>query len=161
MRLIWLAWASVVLSGCGSAGGGAAGTALQPGVQLVEIGTGAGSAATVLYAAGFTLQLPAGVTLPADPSSGEVAAGVLQPADATALAGARYLPAADGAPAQLSVTIADPLGFAVGALATLSCSVAPGASLGASGFSLAGFSARDSNGAVIPGVTAHLTLRTQ
>jgi len=161
MRHIWLALVAVLLAGCGSGGSGAAGTALQPGVVAVDLSTQAASPATVLYAAEFTLHLPAGVTLAADASSGEVAAGVLHPADGSALAGARYLPATAAAPAQVTVNIIDPMGFAVGDLASLNCSVAPGAALSAAGFSLDGFSARDANGAVIPGITPRFTLRTQ
>ena len=165
MRLVWLALVIALLAGCGS--GGAAGNSVDPGpapgpaTAIVEFGTRAASAQTVLYAVEFVLHLPAGVTLPANPTSGEVPAGVLQTALSGALSGARYQPATAAAQALVRVNITDPGGFAVGDLATLTCNVAPGASLNPAGFSLAGFSARDANGAVITGITAHLGVKTQ
>ena len=161
MRLIWLALGAALLSGCGSGGGAAAGGAVQPVAVLVDISTQAASGAAVLYAVEFTLLLPAGVTLPADSSSGEVPAGVLHAVDSAALAGARFLPATAGSRASVRVNIADPVGFGAGDLASLTCTVAPGASVNTAGFSLGGFSARDANGAVIPGVTPSFTLLTQ
>ena len=160
MKLIWLALVAL-LAGCGAGGGGTAGSSVQPGELMVDVSTQAGTAATVLYAVEFTLHLPAGVTLVADPTSGEVAQGVLQPVDTAALAGARYLPAAAGVLASVKANIVDPVGVGAGPCVTLTCQVAPGASLSASGFSLDGFSARDANGAVIPGITPHFAVRTQ
>ena len=161
MRLIWLALIAALLAGCGAGGGSTVTSAVQPGGVVVELSTRAGSAATVLYAVEFTLHLPAGVTLPADSSSGEVPAAVLHAADSAALAGARYQPATAGAQALVKVNIVDPGGFTVGALATMNCTVAPGAVFDGSGFSLDGFSARDASGVAIPGVTPHLTVQLQ
>jgi hypothetical protein len=161
MRLIWLALVTALLAGCGGGGGGgAAGNAGEPGTVTVELSTRAATAGTVIYGVELTLHLPAGVTLPADPVTGEVSAGLLHPADAAAFAGARYLPATTGAKASVKVNIADPTGFGIGGLATLTCSVAPGVSVNVSDFSLDGFSARDANAAVIPGITPHFTVRT-
>jgi len=175
MKLIWLVLAAVILAGCGAGGGGAAGNAggpgqasADPGTQagaastaIVELGTQADSAATVIYGVELTLRLPAGVTLPADPASGEVSDGVLRPVDARAFAGARYLPAKDGVQASVKVIITDSGGYAVGDLATLNCAVAPGVTVSGSGFSLEGFSARDAGGVEIRGITPRFTVRTQ
>jgi len=161
MRLIWLVLVAALLAGCGGGGGAAAGSASEPVALVVDLGTQAASPATVLYAVEFTLRLPAGVTLPADPASGEVSKGALHPVDAATYAGARYLPATTGAQASVKVNIVFAGGFAVGDFATLACSVSPAAALGGSEFSLDGFSARDANGAEITGVTPHLTVRTQ
>jgi hypothetical protein len=162
MRGIWLALCTALLSGCGAGGGvTSTGSTAQPGTAIVEIATQAGSPATVMYAVEYTLRLPAGVTLATAPSSAELAAGVLQAADGAALAGGRYLPATAQAQGALLVNIADPVGFTVGPLATINCSVAPGASVSAAGFTLEGFSARDSNGAVIPDIIPRVTLKTQ
>jgi glycerol uptake facilitator-like aquaporin len=161
MRLIWLALVTALLAGCGGGGGGgAAGNAGEPGTVTVVLSTQAASAATVIYGVELTLHLPAGVTLPADPVSGLVSGGLLHPAVTADVAVARYLPAAAGVQASAKVNIAQATGFAVGGLATLTCSVAPGASANGADFSLDGFSARDANGAVIPGITPHLTVRT-
>jgi len=160
MRLIWLALVTALLAGCG-AGGGAAGNAVETGAVTVELGTQAASAATVIYAVELTLHLPAGVTLPVDPGNGLVSVGWLHPAVAADLAEASYLPATVGAGASVKVNIAAAEGFAVGDLATLTCSVTPGAALSGLGFSLDGFSARDANGVAIPGVTPRFTVRAQ
>jgi len=87
--------------------------------------------------------------------------GWLHPAVAADLAEASYLPATVGAGASVKVNIAAAEGFAVGDLATLTCSVTPGAALSGLGFSLDGFSARDANGVAIPGVTPRFTVRAQ
>jgi hypothetical protein len=161
MRLVLVALVSSLLAGCGAGGGGAAGGTVQSGSVAVEFSTEAGNAATVLYAVQFTLQLPAGATLPADPASGEVSVGALRAADGAALVGARYLAATAGAPASVKVNIIDPGGFTTGVLATLTCSTAQGTVVNASAFSLAGFSAKDASGAVIPGITPHFTVKAQ
>ena len=161
MRFIRLALVAALLAGCGTGGGGAAGSAVQATQALVEFSTESGSVGTVLYAVDFTLHLPSGVTLAADSTSGEVAAAALQPADSSALAGARFQPASAGAPASVRVNIVDPGGFGVGPLAVLSCSVAPGSTVASAGFSLEGFSAKDASGAIIPGITPRFTVRTQ
>ena len=169
MRLVWLILLAALLAGCGSGGGSTAGstvpapapgTGTGAGTGTVGFSTQAASNATVLYAVQFTLHLPAGVTLPADAASGEVPAGLLHPVDTAALAGARFLPASGSTPASVRVNIADPGGFAVGNLATLTCSVAAGATAGVSGFSLDEFLAKDENGVVISGITPHFTVST-
>ena len=152
---------AAALAGCGSGGSGAAGSAVQAAQALVELSTESGSAGTVLYAVEFTLHLPPGVSLAADPASGEVAAAALHAADSSALAGGRFQPASAGAPAFVRVNIVDPGGCGVGPLATLSCSVAPGSTVTRAGCSLEGFSAKDANGAIIPGITPRFTVRTQ
>jgi hypothetical protein len=161
MRLIWLALLVALVAGCGSGGGGAGGSAVEPAQVTVQLSTEAANAATVLYAVQLTLRLPSGVAVAADPVSGEVSAGVLHPVDSAALAGARYQPATAGAQGSLTLNIVDPVGFTVGALATLNCTIAPGTALSGAGFTLEGFSAKDLNGAALPGITPRLTLQTQ
>ena len=160
MRLIWLALFAALLAGCGSGGGSAGGATLLPGVTLVDISTQGGDATTVLNAVQFTLRLPAGVTLPVDPESGMVSAAALHTVAAD-LSGAFYQPATAGAQATVTLNVVSTVGFAVGDLATLSCTAAPGTSVSASGFSLDGFSAKDPNGVAIPGITARFAIRTQ
>jgi hypothetical protein len=161
MRLIWLALLVALVAGCGSGGGSAGGSAVQPTQLSVLLSTEAANAATVLGAVQLTLRLPAGVGVTADPTSGEVSAGVLHPTDSAALAGARYQPATASARGSVTVNIVDPVGFTVGALATLNCTISSGTAVNGAGFTLEGFSAKDLNGAVIPGVTPRLTLQTQ
>jgi hypothetical protein len=168
MRLIWLALVAAVLAGCGSGGGTAAGNAVQSVTTTATVGLSTQSAGStnVLYAVQFTLHLPAGVTLPADATSGEVPAGVLLPVDSAALAGARYQPASGGNLASVRINIVDPGGFAVGDLATLACSVTPGATASATGFSLDGFTSwvwdtGTNSATVISGISPHFTVKTQ
>ena len=161
MRLIWLALLVALVAGCGSGGGGAEGSAVEPAQLTVQLSTDAANAATVLYAVQLTLRLPAGVAVTADPASGEVSTGVLHPVDSAALAGARYQAATAGTLGSVTLNIVDPVGFTVGALATLNCTVSPGTVPNAAGFTLEGFFAKDLNGVVIPGVTPRLTLQTQ
>jgi len=109
----------------------------------------------------LTLHLPAGVTVAADAVSGEVAAGALHLVDAAALAGARYLPATAASPASVRLILADPSGFTVGALGTLTCTATSGTIPSATSFSLDGFSARDANGVALAGIAPQLALRAQ
>jgi len=159
MRFVWLALIVALLAGCGSGGGGAGGSVVQPAQATVAVSTEAASASTVLYAVQLTLRLPAGVTVAADPASGEVSAGILHPVDSAALAGARYQAATAAAQASVTLNIVDPAGLTVGALATLTCTVSPGSALNGTGFTLEGFSAKDQNGVVISGITPRLTLQ--
>jgi hypothetical protein len=159
MRLAWLVLLAAVMPGCGGSGGASAGSALQPEQLTVSFATHANDPATVLYAVDLVLQLPDGVTVAADASG--AAAGVLVPADGGALAGARYYPRAGGVPATAKVIIADPTGFAVGPLGTLTCNVAPGYAANASAFGILAFSAKDHSGAPLPEITADFTLRSR
>lgn len=162
MRYIWLVVAIALLWGCGGGGGGiTAGSTVQPTTVQIRISTQAAAPATVLYAVDFTLQLPNGVTVAADSTSGEVDQGVLQPSDSAALAGGRYQGAVAGAPATVKVNVIDPGGFAVGPLATLSCQLAPGTAIDASSFPVAAFSARDAGGVRLPEVTHSITVLAQ
>lgn len=164
IRLVMAAFLTLLGAGCGSGGGSTAVNNAPGGTAVVVIRTEASAAVHLLYAAEFTLALPAGVTVAADGSSGEVATGAggpLHVADASALAAGRYQPAAGTTPATVHVVLADPNGFGVGDLATVTCTVAPGTALAATGFSLQGFSAKDFNGASISGVTPHLALQAQ
>jgi hypothetical protein len=153
--------------GCGSGGGASLDPAPVPSpapgpvAATVVISTRAASAATVIYGVEFVLHLPAGVAVSADAATGEVSAGVLHPSDSGAFAGARYLPTTASSQASVKVNIVDARGFAVGDLATLTCTVSSGAAASAAGFSLDGFAAKDSNGANIPEISPHFTLRTQ
>ena len=158
----------LLLTGCGS-GGSVTGNTGDPGSgpepvptrATVSIGTQAASAETVIYGVQLVVHLPAGVTVSADPVTGEPLPGVLQSADSGMLAGARYRPATTTARGSVQVVIADAGGFAVGNLATLTCVVAPGATASPAGFTLEGFTASDPNGVAMPGITARLSVQTQ
>ena len=126
----------------------------------LSVSTRAASAATVLYGVSFTVTLPAGVSVTADPATGEVPSGVLHVKDTRALAGARLVRATATTPAALKVDIADALGFTVGDLATIECTVQPATEVTAAAFSISNFVSLDANAAPLA-VTPQLSLRTQ
>ena len=168
MRLAWLIIVCVLLTGCGSGSkdgsGSSSGTdddvpipVQVPVTARIKIGTKGPTAETVLYAAQFTLRLPLDVSLPADPAEGMLPDDVLQQAPSGSYAGASYQPATLDAGASLRVNIYHHGGFTVGPLVSLNCIFAPGAAVSVGGFTLDGFSAYDSDGAAIPGITAQVT----
>ena len=171
MRMLWLVMLCLLLGACGGGSGsnsapGDDGSVLTPepvtGTARLGIGTQGPAADSVLYAAQFTLRLPAGVSLPTTSGSNLLPDGLLVPAASGSYAGASFLQAASATSGpQLLVNVAHPGGITVGPLATLTCQVAAGAPPTANAFILESFSARDANGAVIPGITARLTLQTQ
>ena len=168
MKTVWLVLLCAFLAACGSGSkesGGTGGKVMTPdqvtGTARLLISSRGPTADTVLYAAQFTLHLPPGVTLPTSSEGGLLPSGVLVPAPVGSFAGATYRPATEGAAASVQVNITRPGGFTVGPLATLNCSVATGTELAATSFTLDAFSARDSNGIAIPGITGHLALLTQ
>lgn len=168
MRLLWLVFFCALVAGCGSGSQQSAGTDseethLQPvtGPARLVVTTRGATADTVLYGTQFTLRLPEGVALAANPDDHLLQAGVLQPAPAGSFAGASYLAPTAGSGAVLQVNILHPTGFTVGPLAALYCTIPPGMTVTTNSFSLYDFSARDANGVPIPGITAHLALQTQ
>jgi hypothetical protein len=171
MKMPLMLLVTALLAGCGSGGSSAGGAVSaapgqganlgqQAGTATVVVSTRAASADTVLYAVEFKLNLPPGVSVSADPASGEVSAGALHAADGGALAKARYQPATAGTRGFVLVDILDSGGFTVGGLVTLDCTASAGAEAGAAGFSLESFSARDANGAPFPGIIPELAVQT-
>ncbi|WP_224958252.1 hypothetical protein [Geomonas subterranea] len=169
MRVLWLVMLCLLLAACGGSGSNGAGddgNVLTPepvaGTARVTITTMGPAGGSVLNATQFTLRLPAGVSLPTSTGSNLLPDGVLVPAVSGSYTGASFLqPAGAGSGALLLVNIANPGGVTVGPLATLTCQVAAGVVPTADAFTLENFSARDANGAVIPGITARVTLQTQ
>lgn len=168
MRIAWLVILSSLIAGCGSGSHGSTATEgnvmlPQPaqGVARVQITTQGPTPDTVLYGAQFTLSFPPGVILPPPANGGLLPAEVLQPAPSGSYAGASYIETAAGLGPAMLVNISHPGGFTVGPLATVNCTVPPEVGLSAGDITVLGFSARDSNGAPIPGITTRLTLQTQ
>ncbi|UFS69588.1 hypothetical protein LPW11_17020 [Geomonas sp. RF6] len=110
---------ALLLAGCGSGGGG--GGSVSSGTVAVDLTTQAPSVQTVIYGVQLTVRLPAGATVAADATTGEVAAGQLLVKDSAALASARYTPATATTPGSVVIMIADAAGFPPGDLATLLC----------------------------------------
>lgn len=168
MRIVWLALLLGLLTGCGSSGG-VSGNAVDPGpdpeptatTARVTVTAQAESLETVMYGVEFELRLPHGVTVAADPLSGAVLAGSIRFADSRAFTGARYHPATASAPAWIEGLVADPGGFTVGDLATLTCNVAAGVSVSAGSFPLPVFIVKDQNGQAMSAVTPRVSVQTQ
>jgi hypothetical protein len=132
---------------------------VQPSAATIEIGTQAASNSTVLYVVEFTLHLPPGVSVLANPD-GMVQEGMLHTFDKNS-GGASFFPATASSQASVKVDIIVVGGFVVGPLASLTCTVAPGTVVSTSSFLLDGFSAKDENAVIIPGVTPRFTVQTQ
>lgn len=168
MRVAWLIILCAFIAGCGSGSNGTTATEGNvmlpqpaPGAASVQITTQGPTADTVLYAAQFTLRFPPGVSLPATTGGELLPPEVLRPAPSGSFAGASYIPPAAGLGPAIQVNVSHPGGFTVGPLATVNCTVTPGVELSAGDITIQGFSARDSNGAPIPGIATRLTLQTQ
>jgi hypothetical protein len=147
MRLVWLFIVMALLAGCGG-GSGSSGTPgggimipEQPSAAVVEFSTVGGSADTVVYGIDMIVHLPAGVTVSADPATGEVSVDVLKSTVSGAMIGAKYVAATSTAPAYLKVNVASGTGFPQGKFATLTCKVAPGTKVGTASFTIDPFSA--------------------
>jgi len=183
MNIVWLIFclAVIALSGCGGGGTGGAGATDNGGVTTTGGGvtttgganpnaaptrgvlklTTAGVAGTI-SGIDMTVNLPAGVTVAADPVTGEVpngvvtvsgvaAAGTLGTKNATV---AKYAPASTVTPAQLHIVMANAPGFNLGEFATVLFDLATGTALPtADAFTVTGFLARGLDGAGLSGIT--------
>jgi hypothetical protein len=170
IRIALLLMITALLAGCGSGGSGGSSTSgdgrgLGPSSTSssanVTVGALAPAADIVIYGVEFTINLPSGASVAADPSTGETATGLIHTTDSRAFSGGKYTPATATTPATLKLVITDSSGFTAGDLATISCSIAAGSAVTPAGFSLAGFSARGADGAPLSGVTPRLSVLTQ
>lgn len=131
------------------------------GTVRVLVTTQGPAADAVLYAAQFTVRLPAGVSVPTD-ADGTVADGVVAPAIGGGFVGAAVItPSSTASGPVLAVNVANPVGMTVGPLVTLTCTAAAGAVPTADSFTLDAFSARNASGAAISDITSRLSLQTQ
>jgi Glucodextranase, domain B len=153
---------SLLLGGC--SGGGKEATATLPVATatatggLLKLGT-SGAATDLIAGIDLLVSLPAGVTIDADPSSGEAATGAVTVSGAAAgsnsLVVAKYAPAGAGVPATLHMVLLNAAGFHPGEFATVRFNVAAGAGFPAlNAFTVADFTARGVDSSVLGGVTA-------
>jgi hypothetical protein len=180
-NFVWpiLCLAMIALSGCG--GGGTGGTTPEPtqgsnngGVfptggtnplaaptkGLLKLAT-AGAAGTIA-GIDMTVNLPAGVTVAADPNTGEVTTGAITVSGAAAgtfgtqkVAVARFTPASTVTPAQLHIVMANVPGFSVGEFATVQFDLATGTALpAADAFTVTDCIAKGLDGLGLSGITA-------
>ncbi|TSK05320.1 MAG: hypothetical protein FPO08_17640 [Geobacter sp.] len=169
MKLLAVMLMCLLLAACGGSGSdqisGNDGNVHIPepanGTVRVLVTTQGPVADAILYAAQFTLRLPAGVSVPTD-ADGAVADGVVAPAIAGSYVGAVVLtPSTTASGPVLAVNIANPVGMTVGPLVAFTCTTAAVAAPTAESFTVDAFSARNASGAAISDITSRLTLQTQ
>ncbi len=154
--------AATGLSGCSRGGSGQA--ADSPPLSAAVAASGELKLATAgmpntIAGIDLTVNLPAGVSVNADPATGEVASGVVTISGAAAgannLAAAKYVPATDKAPAQLHIAMLNSAGFPLGEFVSIKFDQTAGTSLSEStAFTVANFSARGIDGSTLSGVRA-------
>jgi hypothetical protein len=154
--------AVTALSGCSSGKNGDKTAAAPPlaaatvTAGILKLGTA--GAPNLIGGIDLTVDLPAGVSVEADPKTGEAATGVvtsLGTASGGNLTVAKYAPASGGTPARLHIIVISAGGFPVGEFAAVRFDLAGGAGLPASdAFALTGFSAISPDGSKLGGVSA-------
>jgi len=166
LLMMFFAVAVMALFGCGGGGGGAA---APPTTATLKLST-AGTAGTPIAGIQVTVVLPKGVTVAAtstiDPAVMETNAGVVLLSGATVADPAAfsqlkptavYTPATATTPGKVKIGLASQKDFSLGEFVTLNTVIAAGNVPVATDFTLEGFTAFDSNGAVItPALTASL-----
>ena len=176
-NFVWpiLCLATIALSGCGGGGSGGATPASDngsifttgstnplaaPTKGLLKLAT-AGAAGTIA-GIDMTVDLPAGVTVAADPNTGEVTTGAITVSGAAAgtfgtqnVTAAKFTPASTVTPAQLHIVMANVPGFSVGEFATVQFDLATGTALpAADAFTVTGCIAKGLDGLGLSGITA-------
>src|SRR6185369_7278222 len=154
---------SLLLGGC--SGGGKEAAVTQPLATaakftggLLKLGA-VGTTTDLIAGMDLWVNLPAGVTVDADPSSGEAATGAVTSSGAAggsnSLVAAKYAPAAAGTPAMLHIVVANAAGLNPGEFVTVRFNVAAGASFPAlNAFTVANFSAKGLDSLPLSGMTA-------
>ena len=143
----------LLIAACGGGGGTSMAVYVptKATVKLSSAGTG-----TTIYGIDMTINLPAGVSVRSS-ATGTTEAGVITASGGAAtgsLVTGIYTAPTGTFPATLQVLLANAGGFPVGEFCTVNADVAPGAS---SDFSIESFSARDGDGAAIPGLTGDVS----
>ena len=154
--------AAMALFGCGGGGGGAS----QPTTATLKLSS-VGAAGTTISGIEVTVVLPAGVTVAAtttiDPAVMETNAGVVvlsgaTVADPTAFSQlkptAAYTPAVGTVPGKVKILLPAQKDFGLGEYVTLNTVIAAGNNPVPTDFKLEGFTAVNSSGAPIAGVTS-------
>jgi hypothetical protein len=159
---LWSAGCGGGVSTAPTAPGGAPATAQKAVIALNT--SGPLSSDTTIGGLGITLNLPASITVKTDASgnvdSSVVAASGVATGQATVIT--LYVGPSGTIPAKLHIALASgAAGMSVGEFATITCSVRTGDMPTISDFSLSDFSPVDTNGAVIPSLTAGLSTVTQ
>jgi len=129
-------------------------------VLVLSIG-GTPPSGTMIGGIDATVNLPAGVSVQADPATGMVTSPVLMPSgqwEVGSIALAEYEPAAGAIPGTVRVGLINAAGFAAGEFARLTCEVVEGSSPNASSFPIGGLVVTDLSGVSMPEITAGVAL---
>jgi hypothetical protein len=154
------------LGGCGSGSGGTGATSSRTpgsGQQVVlKLSTQGAVASRAINGVQATIDLPAGVTIAADATTGKIDLSVLTASGVAAgpavIVGGHYAAASSSAGGKGKVILVNTAGFDSGEFANLTCSVASGSSLTSADFTVTDAKAVDQNGAAIPGVTVTVAM---
>jgi hypothetical protein len=151
--------AVLTLSGCGGGDGDTAPvTPPVPTAGLLKMSSTGSSLA--IGGIDMTISMPAGVTVKADPNTGEASSGVITisgvaTAGSSKLATAKFTPAAGGSPAQLHIVMINTTGFGDGEFVSINFDLVGGIDLpSVTAFSVIGISANALDGTPLGGITA-------
>jgi large repetitive protein len=152
---------TVLLCGCSGGGKDAKSTPLASVTitnGLLKLGA-VGTTTDLIAGMDLQVNLPAGVTVDADPGSGEAATGAVTISGAAAAGSnsmvvAKFAPAAAGAPAMLHIVVLNTAGLHPGEFVTVRFNLAAGASFPAlNAFTIASFSAKGLDSSTLSGIT--------
>jgi hypothetical protein len=159
----------VSLVACGGGGGGS--SPAQPTKAVITLSmTGSLPTGTLIYGTQATVNLPAGVTAKASPSSSNpqvmvTDAGVVsasgQAAGAESVLATYLTSSTTPATHKVALHMAKSVGFSVGEFAVVNCDIAAGSFPAAVDFTVTDFTTFDSNGLTISGLAAGLTAAIQ
>lgn len=155
---LWMIMAMLLtMPACGGGGGGVTPAPAQPTTAVIKITVQGTPSASPINGIQATLHLPAGVSVKATLNAPQTDAGVVTASGNAA--GADLVlgiyPAASGT---VNIYVTKTNGFIAGEFATVNCDIAPGTLPAASDFNLTGLDVRDSNGAVVSGLTPVLNV---
>ncbi len=149
------------LAGCGGGGGGKS----QPAQAVLKLSTQGSVTARAINGVQATINLPTGVTISADGTTGKiklsalVASGVA--AGGSVVAGGHYTAATAAAAGSGKVMVVNTSGFDAGEFATVTCDLAKGVSPTAADFTVVSSKVVDQNGAALAGVTVAVAVEVK
>ena len=160
----------VSLVACGGGGSSAPAPPTTAVVKLSSLATGSIPAGTMIYGAQATVNLPAGVTVKASPSSANpqvmvtnvgVVSASGQAAGAETVLASYLASSSTASTSKIELYVAKSGGFLAGEFADLNCDITAGYLPSAADFTVTDFKTFDSNGLSIPGFIVGFTATIQ
>jgi hypothetical protein len=154
------------LVGCGSGSSGSSGGSRTPGASggqvVLKLSTQGSVASNAINGVQATINLPAGVIIGADATTGKINASALLASGVatgtSVVAGGHFTAATSSAAGSAKVIVVKTSGFDAGEFATLTCDLASGVSPSSADFTVSDVRVVDQNGAAITGVTVAVAL---